>query len=336
MFTKLISAASNSKSEAASKKRRQEAADGLLEIAKRGPDGKDIVARRLVKTKRREEQAIRALLRLNDEELEPFRTSLWEDPPYPLANSATDLIELVVLRSTEGTFLHKTLPKVLHTERRGVGAILRLVEKHPELFTQIDYSLVLKFGARFVEQEVPLTPRWSRGIRLLLTLLDRLPEAPLEARYNIHLPLLRALLQGCTEGFLWVAGDLLYPKSAPTDATQLLKYIFRVLREVEEDVEALDMILPSRTSLDRLVTALTTAFTPEDCIKSGNTLNLTALVALKSLAILLQSHTVRSNVDTTVVARRADLLVDIVLQPSRRQTSISREPFAVSSLNPFN
>ncbi|KAG9049982.1 hypothetical protein FS837_008332 [Tulasnella sp. UAMH 9824] len=329
LFTKLISSASDSKSEAASKKRRREAADNLLEIAKRGPDGKDIVARRLVKTARREEQAIRALLRLNDEELEPFRNSLWEELPHPLANSATNLIELVVSRSTEGTFFRKTLPKVLQTERRGAGAILRLFEKHPELFTQVDYSLVLKFGARFVEQEVPLTTRWSRGVRLLITLLDRLPEAPLETRYNIHLPLLRALFQGCTEGFLWVAGDLPYPeKLTPTDATQLLRYIFRVLREVEEDVEALDMILPSRPSLDRLVTALVAAFAPENCIKSGNTLNLTALVALKSLAILLQSHTVSSNVDLTGVARRADLLVDIVLQPSRRRSPISREPFA--------
>ncbi|KIO23660.1 hypothetical protein M407DRAFT_214165 [Tulasnella calospora MUT 4182] len=327
LFTNLLSRA-NPKSEASSKKQRQKAADSLLEMAKSGPDGKDIVARRLVKTAWREEQSIRALLKLNDEELEPFQSWLWEDPPYPLASTATDLIELVVLRSTESNFFRKTLPKVLQDERRGVGAILRLVDKHPELFAQIDHGFVLKFGARLVEQEVPLTARWSRGVRLLIMLLDRLPQTPLEARYNIHLSLLRALLQGCTDGLVWVVGNLFSPGNVEsTDVAKLLRYIFRVLQEVEEDMEALDMIIPSRPSLNRLVTGLMTAFVPEDCIQSGDALNLTALVALKSLAILLQSHTVRNNVDITVVSRRAGLLVDIVLQPMRRQSPIAHEPF---------
>ncbi|KAG8923768.1 hypothetical protein FRC01_012358 [Tulasnella sp. 417] len=329
LFTKLVLHADKSASETTSTKRRQAAADGLLEIAHRGSDGKDIVARRLVKTARREEQTIRALLKLNDEELEPFQIWLWEDPPYPLASTATDLIELVVSRSTEGNFIRKTLPKVLNDERRGIGAVLKLVDKHPEVFSKIDPSLIFKFGARFVEQEVPLTAQWSRGVRLLVMLLDRLQQAPLEARYNIHLPLLRALLQGCTEGFLWGLKNLPYRGSVEsTDRAPLLRCIFRVLREVEEDVEALDMVIPSRPFLDQLVTGLMSAFIPDDCLHNRDTLNPTTLLVLKSLAILLQSPSVRTNVGTAVVASRAGFFVDIVLQPSRRSDPIAYEPFA--------
>lgn len=299
-------------------------------MASSGPDGKDIVARRFVKTAAREEKGIRALLSLNDEELQSFHDLLWEEPPHPLASTATDLIELVVSRSTEGTFSHKTLPTVLRDARSGVGAILRLLERHPELLTQIGHEPVFRFGTRFVAAAVPLTVMWSRGVKLLVMLLDRLSEAPLETKYSIHLPLLRVLLQGCTEGFLWVGGNAMSPgKVGSLDAAQLLRYIFRVLTEVREDAEALDMIIPSRPSLNRLVANLMIAFAPEDHIWDGDTLNATALLALNSLSVLLQSRTVRKNVDITVVSRWAGLFMGIVLQPSRWQASFAHEPLAV-------
>lgn len=338
LFTRLVSCTDDSKSETSSKRRREDAAKGLLQMASRGPDGKDIVARKFVKTAAREENGIRALLKLNDDELQPFQSWLWEEPPYPLASTATDLIDLVVSRSTEGKFLRNTLPKVLHDERSGVGAILRLVDKHPEFFVQVDHDLVFRFGTRSVEQAAPLTCIWRRGVKLLLVLLDRLPEAPLETRDSIHLPLLQVLLQACTEGFLWVDENTIRRgKVGSTDAVQLLKYMFRVLQEVRKDVEALDKIIPSRPSLNRLVGDLMVMFA-EDRIQSGNTLNITSLLALKSLSILLQSQVVRENVDLGVVGRWAGVFVDIVLQPSSWQLSLGNEPsageFAITELKP--
>lgn len=339
LFAKLVSGADDSKSEAASKRRRQAAASGLLEIALHGSNGKDIIARRFVKTASREEQGIRALLRLNDEELEPCQVWLWEEPPHPIASTAIDLMQLVILRSTEDRFFRRTLPNVLHDARRGVGAILGLVDKYPEFFSHVSHARLFKFGKRFLEQTVPLTGSWCRGVRLLFKLLDRLPGAPLTTRCNIHLPLLRALLQSCVEGFLWADRAALHSKSVDsTNVIQLLKLIFRVLREVGDDLEALDMIAPPRSTLNRLISVLLTTFAPEKCIQQGHISDETALLALKSLAVLMESPIVRKNADVSVVARWAGLFVDIVLRPACWQgerSTVSVTKAFLTGLEPY-
>lgn len=312
------------------------AASGLLEIASRGSDGKDIVARKFVKTAAREEQGIRALLRLNDEELEPFQNRPWEEPPHPIASTAIDLIQLVISRSTEGRFFRNTLPKVLQDERRGAGAILGLVDKYPEFFFYVNHGLLFRFGKRFLEQTFLLTGSWSRGVRLLFKLLDRLPEAPLETRCNIHLPLLQVLLQSCVKGYLWANGAALSNKRVESTSTvQLLNFILRALLDVGEDLEALDMIVPPRPTLNRLIPGLMMTFAPEKCIQRGHISGETALLALKSLAILMESSLVRKNTDISVVARWAGLFVAIVLQPAGWQASDSGESSTVSPLKDF-
>ncbi|KAG8944929.1 hypothetical protein FRC00_010356 [Tulasnella sp. 408] len=179
-----------------------------------------------------------------------------------------------------------------------------------------------------MEQAVPLTIWWRRGVQLLLKLLDRLPAAPVEARQKIHLPLVRALLEACTEGFLWVDENTLRRgKVGSTDAVQLLKFIYRVLREVGEDVKALDQILPSPSAMRRLVGDLMLTFA-QDRIHDGNTLNASSLLVMKTMSILLQSQVVRENVDITVVTRWTGVFMDMVLLPSIFPSSLGKEPSA--------
>ncbi|KAG8923769.1 hypothetical protein FRC01_012359, partial [Tulasnella sp. 417] len=232
LFTQLVAYTVDPQAENPSKRRRHDAASGLLEMASRGPEGKDIVAHKFIKTAEREENCVRALFKLNDDELLAFQSWLWEEPEYPFASTANDLIDLVIARSPGGTFFRSTLPKVLQDETCGVGAILILVDKHPDFFTHINLDLVFKFGAQFVEEDAPLSATWRRGVRLLFIVLDRLPKAPLETRDRVYLPLLRVLLQGCAEGLMWVDENTLQRgKAASVHAVQLLKYMFRILRE---------------------------------------------------------------------------------------------------------
>ncbi|KAG9049984.1 hypothetical protein FS837_008334, partial [Tulasnella sp. UAMH 9824] len=315
-------------SEPSSKRRRERAGNGLLKMASRGPEGKAIVVRKLLKTPEREEKTVRALLILSDEELESFQSWLWEEVPHSLAGTATDLIELVRSSSPQGHFFRKTLPKVLGDEANGAGAILKLINKHPDFFVHINHELLFRFGKHSLEEAVPLTIWWRRAIKLLLTLLDRLPGAPVEARKKIHLPLLRILLEACTEGFLWVDENTLRRgKVGSQDAVQLLQFIFRVLREVGEDPEALDQIVPSGSPMRRLVGDLMLTFA-QDRIHDGNTLNASSLLVMKTLSILLQSRVVRDSVDITVVTRWTGVFVDMVLLPSTFPTSLGKGPSA--------
>lgn len=314
-----------------SKNRRERAGNGLIKMAARGPERKTLVVRKLLKTAEREEQTVRALLILSDEELESFQSFLWDEVPHSLASTATDLIELVRSSSPQGRFFRKTLPKVLQDEWNGAGAILKLVNKYPDFFVHVNHELLFSFGKRSLEEAVPLTIWWRRAVQVLLALLDRLPEAPAETRHKIHVPLLRVLLEACTEGFLWVDENTLRRgKVGSSDAVQLLKFIFRALREVGEDVKALDQIVPSPSAIRRLVGDLMLTFA-QDRIHDGNTLNASSLLVMKTMSILLQSQVVRENVDITVVTRWTGVLVDIVLLPSTWTSSMGKESSAVGS-----
>ncbi|KAG9042198.1 hypothetical protein FS837_011174 [Tulasnella sp. UAMH 9824] len=145
--------------------RRKNAAEKLLEIARREVDGEDIVARRFVKRAANQVIGVSALFKLSDLECRAEGgDNIFKD--HAQATSSR-LLKLVVSHSRDSTFFHDTLPIILRNGSDGLPAIISLAKSVPDMFSRSDPTVLSTYLLRVTEREEPWTDEWLRGILLL-------------------------------------------------------------------------------------------------------------------------------------------------------------------------
>lgn len=145
--------------------RRRSAAERLLELAERGVDDEDIVARRFVKRAATQELGVSALFKLSDLECRDERTdTIFRD--YTQASSSR-LLKLVVSHSRDSTFFQHTLPAVLRNRSDGLPAVISLAKSVPDMFTRTDPTVFSVYLRRVTEGADPWSDEWLRSILLL-------------------------------------------------------------------------------------------------------------------------------------------------------------------------
>ncbi|KAG9048543.1 hypothetical protein FS837_012612 [Tulasnella sp. UAMH 9824] len=156
--------------EAARRQERSRAASGLLDIIKSEPDGEDIVARRFIKKASRQKRGIRALLMLNNDELNELGYDALSPDSKDVAS--TKLLGTVMKRTNEAQLFRSSISDWLRDDRRGAAAILYLATTEPGSFcANVDDHILLNFCERVVAPEERISPRWYCGAKLFCIFL---------------------------------------------------------------------------------------------------------------------------------------------------------------------
>ncbi|KAG8898311.1 hypothetical protein FRC00_003004 [Tulasnella sp. 408] len=161
----LLTYVSSYENESQELSRRKNAAEKLLEIARREVDGEDIVARRFVKRAANQVVGVSALFKLSDLECraEGGDTIFKDHSQAP----SSRLLKLVVSHSRDSTFFHDTLPIILRNGSDGLPAIISIAKSVPDMFNRTDPTVLSTYLLRVTEREEPWTDGWLRGILLL-------------------------------------------------------------------------------------------------------------------------------------------------------------------------
>ncbi|KAG8955183.1 hypothetical protein FRC04_009641 [Tulasnella sp. 424] len=171
LLDELIQANNTKDGQATARQRRHKAATGLVEIIENKLDGKEIVARRFVKSASRQDQGTQTFLRLSDDELDLFGFKAISPVPKPLA--FTKLLNVVVKHTSESQFFRRTISTALRDGEEGVAAILYLATTETRnFFLDIDCQILIDFCNRLITKEAPSCPKWYCGAQLLGILLQ--------------------------------------------------------------------------------------------------------------------------------------------------------------------
>ncbi|KAG9017470.1 hypothetical protein FRB90_001187 [Tulasnella sp. 427] len=144
--------------------RRHDAAERLLEIARRNVDGEDIVARRFIKKPAKQLRGVSALFKLSDLEcLYQGQEAVFKDKSQAVSSR---LLKLVVSHSKDSSFFRSTLPAVLRSGTDGLPAMIFLARSMPDLFTRTDPNVLSSYLQRVTEAVPPWSDQWLRGVLL--------------------------------------------------------------------------------------------------------------------------------------------------------------------------
>lgn len=166
----LVDANDERDGKATARRRRFQAAAGLIDIIENEPEGQSIVARRIIKGELRQDGSIEAVLRLSDDELDEFGYGAVS--PISEMCASQKLLDAVVKHTTDSSFFRTTIPRLLKDGKKGTAAILYLATKETGNFLlHVKDTLILNFCVRVVTTEEILRPKWYCGAKLFCLLL---------------------------------------------------------------------------------------------------------------------------------------------------------------------
>lgn len=141
-----------------------------MKIVEADRDGREIVARRFVKSASRTAEGTRALLKLSDDELDKFG---YQAISATSTTSASRKLLVVVLKhSNESSFFKKTILPLMEDGTQGAAAILYLAIAHARnFFPCIGGNLIFDFCKRVVSTQEILSPQWYCAGELLCIVL---------------------------------------------------------------------------------------------------------------------------------------------------------------------
>lgn len=266
--------------------RRRTAAERLLELAERGVDDEDVVARRFVKRATTQELGVSALLRLSDLECcTEKEDTIFRDNTKA---ASSRLLKLIVSHSRDSTFFHNTLPNVLRNWSDGLPAIIALAKSFPDMFNRTDPTIVSGYIRRVAESAGPWSDEWLRSILLLnLWLLSQIAhgkhqEGALTARISTTRWVLNRVLPACSPQV-----SHLEPKKGcyPRGWMLVVQVIISACTLAAKE-DSLDDVLPSgiplKSFVDMCVKIVVTSSGPEPSPRQPTACGL----ALKALAML--------------------------------------------------
>ncbi|KAG9022166.1 hypothetical protein FS837_006566 [Tulasnella sp. UAMH 9824] len=168
-------------------RRREKAANELLEIIDKEAEGEDLVGRRFTKTASRQERVTRAILSLSDEEYNrDVQSSGLGGEYFPVtvngSGPAVRLLKIVIKHSKGSSFFETTIPRTLEDENVGSAAILFLAATFPRFFELVDPRALFTYSSRILEGTSNISASWLRAIRLLDLLMSHIPPSLGERR----------------------------------------------------------------------------------------------------------------------------------------------------------
>lgn len=175
------------------KTQRHSAAASLLGIINEERDGREIVARGLVKSMSRQAKVTRSLLKLSDDELE----RLGPTAIYPDAVPQTESQQLlaVVLRHGNEASFFRTISTRLRKGGEGLAVVLYLATTEPwRFFSQIDSHVIFNFCNTIIRGQKALSAEWYCAVKLLCMLFKYGDRK--EWRYQAALPSLLSIILG--------------------------------------------------------------------------------------------------------------------------------------------
>ncbi|KAG8928077.1 hypothetical protein FRC01_006483 [Tulasnella sp. 417] len=293
--------------------RRRNAAEELLEIAGRGVDDEDIVARRFVKKAATQELGVSALLKLSDLECRIERSdTIFGD--YTQAASSR-LLKLIVSHSRDSTFFRATLPAVLRNRSDGLPAIISLAKSVPGMFNRIDATVLSTYLRRVTQRADPWSDEWLRSVLLLnLWLLSQIAhsenyEGALHARISTARFVLNKVLPACSPQISQIQPVKGY---YPRGWMLVLQVIISACTLAAKE-DSLDDVLPSgsplKSFIDLCVKIVVTSSGPVPSPRQPTACGL----ALKALALLRNAPEFPESVPTGGDPHFADICMVVLL-----------------------
>ncbi|KAG9042800.1 hypothetical protein FS837_010372 [Tulasnella sp. UAMH 9824] len=274
-------------------RRREKAANGLLEIIEKEAEGEDLVGRRFTKTASRQERVTRAILSLSDEEYDrDVRSSGLGKKYFPLtvhgSGPAVRLLGIVIKHSKGSSFFEDSIPKTLNDEELGTAAILFLAATFPRFFELVDPRALFTYSSRILEGAVYSNVSWLRAIRLLDLLMSHIPPS-LVGRRDIQLLVARAVIKEFVD-FSSAPAPTVRRELVihPLRSIIILQAIVSSLLQAEGNLGDLENILPPVSAMEDVIYDLKETATVMD--PRGDTLeDIESALALKILALLRET-----------------------------------------------
>lgn len=200
------------------KSQRSSAAAGLLRIVCYAHYGRETVAREFIKSKSRQAQIIRSLLKLSDDHLE----LLGPAAIYPDADSGAEykqLLALLLAHSEEASFFW-TIRAQLREGTEGPAAVLYLATAAPQqFFRQIRIHDSFNLCNGVIRLQEPLSLKWYCAVKLLCIIFKR--RDPTIRRYPTALP---SLLSIMLNSFI---NNVTKEKQTDVSITSQYQFVFR-------------------------------------------------------------------------------------------------------------
>ncbi|KAG8895430.1 hypothetical protein FRC00_007478 [Tulasnella sp. 408] len=187
LFAQLIGVEELKDGQAASRKRRYEAARGLVKISRNEGGGAKVVARLFLKGNWRREEGIKVLLRLSDDELDEYGFKAIGHVAEPILS--TKLLATVLNHTRESIFFNQCISAAL-TGGEGTAAILYLaITETRSFFAHVTSARLFSFCRQTIENEEQTSLKWYCGAKLVCMFL----ASPFSTEWK-HSQLLQLLL----------------------------------------------------------------------------------------------------------------------------------------------